>query len=47
MVVKRVPDAEVYARAEPQLLEQLLELRRRFAEADLGEGIATPFWPAQ
>ncbi len=47
VVVKRVPDAEAYARAEPQLLEQLLELRRRFVEADLGEGIATPFWPAQ
>ncbi len=47
VVVKRVPDAEAYARAEPQLIEQLLELRRRFAEADLGEGIATPFWPAQ
>ena len=47
VVVKRLPDAEGYARAEPRLLEQLLELRRRFAEADLGEGIATPFWPAQ
>jgi len=47
VVVKRVPDADAYARAEPGLLEQLLELRRRFIEADLGEGIATPFWPAQ
>ncbi len=47
VVVKRVPDAEAYARAEPLLIEQLLELRRRFVEADLGEGIATPFWPAQ
>lgn len=47
VVVRRVPDADAYARAEPQLLEQLLELRRRFVEADLGEGIATPFWPAQ
>ena len=47
VVVKRVPDADAYARAEPQLIEPLLELRRRFAEADLGEGIATPFWPAQ
>jgi hypothetical protein len=40
-------DADAYARAEPQLIEQLLELRRRFVEADLGEGIATPYWPAQ
>ena len=47
VVVKRVPDAAAYARAEPRLLEQLLELRRRFIEADLGEGIATPHWPAQ
>jgi hypothetical protein len=47
VVVKRVPDAEAYARAEPQLLEQLFEVRRRFVAADLGEGIATPFWPAQ
>ncbi|MEZ5615936.1 MAG: hypothetical protein R3E35_12065 [Rhodocyclaceae bacterium] len=47
VVVKRVPDADAYARAEPQLLEQLLEVRRRFIEADLGEGIATPFWPAR
>jgi len=46
VVVKRVPDADAYARAEPQLVEQLLELRRRFVEADLGEGIETPFWPA-
>jgi hypothetical protein len=47
VVVKRVPDAEAYARAEPRLLQQLLEVRRRFVEADLGEGIATPYWPAQ
>jgi len=47
VVVRRVPDAEAYARAEPQLIEQLLELRRRFVAADLGEGIATPHWPAQ
>jgi hypothetical protein len=47
VVVRRVPDADTYAQAEPQLIEQLLELRRRFVEADLGEGIATPFWPAQ
>ena len=47
VVVKRVPDADAYARAEPGLLEQLIEVRRRFIEADLGEGIATPFWPAQ
>ena len=46
VVVKRVPDAEAYARAEPALIAQLLEVRRRLVEADLGEGIATPHWAA-
>ena len=46
VVVKRNPDAEAYARAEPALIEKLLEVRRRLVEADLGEGIATPHWAA-
>ncbi len=46
VVVKRVPDAEAYARAEPALIERLLAARQRLVEADLGEGIATPSWPA-
>ena len=46
VVVKRVPDEEAYASFEPALVEQLLEVRRRLVEADLGEGIATPHWPA-
>ncbi len=46
VVVKRVPDAEAYARAEPALIERLLAARQRLIEADLGEGIATPSWPA-
>jgi hypothetical protein len=46
VVVNRQPDAEAYARAEPALLEQLLEARRRLVAADLGEGIATAQWPA-
>jgi hypothetical protein len=46
VVVKRVPDAQAYARAEPALLERLLEVRQRLIEADLGEGIATDHWPA-
>jgi len=45
VVVKRVPDAEAYERFEPQLIEQLLEVRRRLIEADLGEGIETQYWP--
>lgn len=46
VVVRRVPDAEAYERREPALLEKLFEVRRRLVEADLGEGIATPYWEA-
>ena len=46
VVVKRVPDAEGYAAAEPRLIERLLEVRARLIEADLGDGIATDYWPA-
>ncbi len=44
VVVRRVPDAEAYEKAEPALLEKLLEVRRRLVRADLGEGIETPWW---
>ncbi|CAG0982203.1 hypothetical protein RHDC4_01963 [Rhodocyclaceae bacterium] len=44
VVVKRTPDAEAYGRAEPALLERLLEVRRRLVEADLGSGVATAQW---
>ncbi len=46
VVVKRHPDADAYAAAEPALIEKLLEVRRRLVEADLGEGVATPHWAA-
>ncbi len=46
VVVKRVPDEEAYAEAEPALLERLLEVRQRLIDADLGDGIATDYWPA-
>jgi hypothetical protein len=46
VVVKRTPDADAYTRAEPALLDQLFEVRRRLIEADLGEGIETAQWPA-
>jgi hypothetical protein len=46
VVVRRVPDAEAYAAAEPRLLERLLEVRRRLMEVDLGDGIATAYWEA-
>lgn len=44
VVVKRLPDAEAYGRAEPALIEKLLEVRRRLIDADLGEGIGTQQW---
>lgn len=46
VVVRRVPDAEAYGRAEPALIEKLLEVRQRLIEADLGYGLATAHWPA-
>jgi len=47
VVVKRVPDADAYARQEPALIERLLEVRQRMIEADLGSGIATDYWLEQ
>ncbi len=47
VVVRRVADADAYTRAEPALLDQLFEVRRRLVEADLGEGIGTTQWPAE
>jgi len=47
VVVRRVPDAAAYERAEPRLIERLLEVRARLIEADLGDGIGTSYWPAQ
>jgi hypothetical protein len=46
VVVNRKPDAEAYGAAEPALIAQLLEVRQRLVEADLGEGIATAQWAA-
>lgn len=45
VVVNRRPDAEAYEQDEPQLIERLLEVRRRLIEADLGDGIETAYWP--
>ena len=46
VVVKRVPDADAYAKFEPALIEKLMEVRKRLVEADLGNGIKTQYWPA-
>jgi hypothetical protein len=46
VVVKRVPDARAYEAIEPELIDKLLAVRGRLVEADLGEGIATGYWPA-
>jgi hypothetical protein len=45
VVVRRVPDAEAYAEFEPELIRKLLEVRARLIDADLGDGIATDYWP--
>ena len=44
VVVIRTPDAEAYEKQEPQLIERLLEVRRRLIEADLGDAIETKYW---
>lgn len=44
VVVKRQPDAEAYEKAEPRLIERLLEVRQRLINADLGNAIATDYW---
>ena len=44
VVVNRTPDIEAYEKSEPQLIERLLEVRRRLVDADLGEPIATQYW---
>ncbi len=46
VVVKRSPDAEAYEKAEPALIEKLLEVRDRLIKVDLGEAIETPYWSA-
>ena len=47
VVVNREPNAEAYEKAEPALIEKLLEVRGRLIEADLGEGIGTDYWGAE
>jgi len=44
VVVNREPNVEAYEKAEPALIEKLLEVRGRLIEADLGQGIATDYW---
>ena len=46
VVVQRVPDVVAYEKAEPDLIEKLLDVRSRLVVADLGEGIATDHWAA-
>ena len=46
VVVKRVPDAEAYEKAEPALIDKLMQVRDRLIKADLGEAIETPYWSA-
>lgn len=46
IVVKRVADEKAYAKAEPALVKQLLELRTRMIRYNLGIPVNTPSWPA-
>ncbi|MFT5700237.1 MAG: hypothetical protein ACI8ZB_003109 [Desulforhopalus sp.] len=45
IVVKRVLDEKAFAMEEEQLVTQLLELRNRLVQYNLGSPIATPSWP--
>ncbi len=45
IVVKRVADEQAYARVEPELVRQLLEVRNRLIRYNLGTPIHTPSWP--
>lgn len=46
VVVDRVPDASAYEAAETELIEHLVQVRQRLIEADLGDPVATSYWPA-
>jgi hypothetical protein len=46
IVVKRVEDNDAYTAVEPGLVSRLLEARQRLMEANLGEPISAPCWPA-
>jgi hypothetical protein len=47
VVVKRSPDAAAYQQAESQLVENLLEVRQRLVDADLGNPIETEYWSGE
>ena len=42
----RLLDNDAYARAEPEIVRQLLELRTRLVRYNLGTPIHTPSWPS-
>jgi len=46
VVVNRTPDADAYEKEEPALIAQLLEVRERLVDADLGDPIKTDYWSA-
>ncbi len=47
VVANRMADAQAYSNREPALIKRLLEVRRKLIEADLGDGIATTYWPKE
>ncbi len=46
IVVERVEDEAAFAKIEPALVGRLLEARARLIDANLGEPISAPSWPA-
>ncbi len=44
IVIKRVTDGEAYERTEEALVTQLLEVRSRLIQYNLGSPIAAPYW---
>ena len=45
IVIKRTADKEAYERTEEALVNQLLEVRNRLVQSNLGSPIAAPCWP--
>lgn len=44
IVVNRISDEQAYAKLEPQLIDQLLQVRKRLVKADLGNKIKSKYW---
>ena len=45
IVIKRTTDRDAYERTEKALVDQLLEVRNRLVQSNLGAPIDAPYWP--